>query len=283
MKIPGINSRRSQNVNLPSDEHDERVGPKNHWRSPEEYCLFLRHRAAYFWAIAFARQKRVLEVGCGEGYGADILGRDCQSLIALDHSNHTVGETRSRCHHEHVSFLSADATHLPFQSGSFDLCLAFQVIEHIKQVDSFLAEARRVLTGGGQLLITTPNKRLRLLPFQRPWNLHHVREYSKRDLGRLLGRHFDRVELLGLHGTPEMHALETRRVKKGSPRQLVKSSLPRPIFMRLRSFHKRRQPQPSFSYTTLELEKRFSENDFRVESEEAENAIDLLAVCGVSK
>ena len=46
---------------------------------------------------------------------------------------------------------------LPFRDETFDVILASEVIEHLAQPEVFLAEARRVLSTSGVLLLTTPN------------------------------------------------------------------------------------------------------------------------------
>ncbi len=59
---------------------------------------------------------------------------------------------------ENVRFLQASCTAMPFREGSFDLVVAFEVIEHLRDWRGFLLELRRVLTAGGQCVISTPNK-----------------------------------------------------------------------------------------------------------------------------
>jgi len=47
---------------------------------------------------------------------------------------------------------------LPHANGSFELVVAFEVIEHLEDWQAFLREARRVLAPNGQLVVSTPNK-----------------------------------------------------------------------------------------------------------------------------
>jgi SAM-dependent methyltransferase len=87
---------------------------------------------------------------------------------------------------------------LPFADGSFDVVLSFQVIEHVPDPGRYLAEARRVLTDDGVMIVATPDRRTRLLPGQRPWNRYHLAEYAPHELSAMLCRQFGQVELNGM-------------------------------------------------------------------------------------
>ena len=84
---------------------------------------------------------------------------------------------------------------LPFNDGTFDFVISFQVIEHIKQDTEFVREVHRVLRPSGKFIVTTPNAPMSLT--RNPW---HVREYRAEELCTLLQGHFAKVETLGVSG-----------------------------------------------------------------------------------
>ena len=92
--------------------------------------------------------------------------------------------------------------------------LLVQVLEHVPDPDAYLAEARRLLRPGGVLLLATPDRRTRLLRWQRPWNRWHVREWDPDGLARLLSRHFGDVEVLTMTGRRDVLDLELRRTRR---------------------------------------------------------------------
>jgi predicted SAM-dependent methyltransferase len=98
----------------------------------------------------------VLDAGCGAGYGAKELA-SAACFIGIDNAREAVDYAREHFGREGASFLRARCEEMPFQQGIFDLITAFEVIEHIDRWPELLSEARRVLSPGGILLVSTPN------------------------------------------------------------------------------------------------------------------------------
>jgi ubiquinone/menaquinone biosynthesis C-methylase UbiE len=123
-----------------------------------EADLWNEHFGRYAFAARLSRMKRVLDAGCGMGYGSAELARVAASVVGVDISGDAVASARERYVLPRVTFLQGSCASLPFRAASFDLVVAFEVIEHLKEWREFLAEARRVLAPGGQCLISTPNR-----------------------------------------------------------------------------------------------------------------------------
>ena len=56
-------------------------------------------------------------------------------------------------------FVAADATHLPFQAGSFSQVICSEVLEHLPDDLSALREIASVMKPGGSLILTFPHRR----------------------------------------------------------------------------------------------------------------------------
>jgi protein-L-isoaspartate O-methyltransferase len=118
--------------------------------------LFNEHAARYEFAERFAGGRRVLDAGCGSGYGSAELARTAGHVTGIDLSPDAIDYARTNFGAPNVSFETGDCTSLP--DGPFDLIVAFEVIEHLSEWRTFLHEARRTLAAGGQFLVSTPNK-----------------------------------------------------------------------------------------------------------------------------
>jgi SAM-dependent methyltransferase len=162
------------------------------------YLIYSFHLATYDFAVPYADGRRVLDFGCGTGYGAHRIAAKCKSITGVDVADDAIRFAQARYQGENLDFrhiMPVDDGPLPFADGSFDVVLSFQVIEHVPDPDRYLAEARRVLTDDGVMIVATPDRRTRLLRGQRPWNRYHLVEYAPDELSDMLRGHFARVEL----------------------------------------------------------------------------------------
>ena len=138
-------------------------------------AMHLGHMAAYREAVRYGYGRRVLDVGCGTGYGSFLLASyGAQQVVGVDASRAAVEYARRQYVHPRLHFAQADAQHLPGLDSTFDFIVASQVIEHVASVEPFLAELRRLLAPGGACFVTTPNQRL-FSPTQ-VVNPHHLNE-----------------------------------------------------------------------------------------------------------
>ncbi len=123
--------------------------------------LLNEHLARYRFAKRFAAKlgdaARILDAGCGTGYGTAELAASA-SVTGTDISAEAVEHAHSRYRSERVRFIQGSCERLPFSDAAFDLLVAFEVIEHLDGWQDLLSEAARVLRPGGVLLVSTPNR-----------------------------------------------------------------------------------------------------------------------------
>ena len=165
----------------------------------ENYWL-RRHQAAYEVFAPLCAGARVLEAGCGEGYGGQVLADAGAALVAgLDLDLATLRHAAGA--YPRVPVAAANLVALPVADGAVDLVVSSQVVEHLWDQDQFVAECARVLRPGGRLVVTTPNR----LTFP-PGNVFHSRELDATELTALVGRHLEVRSVLGLRPGPRFAA-----------------------------------------------------------------------------
>jgi len=123
-----------------------------------EVDLFNEHLARYAFAARLAAGKRVLDAGCGTGYGSAELARLADSVVGADIAADAVDYAREHYRLPNLRFEQASCTALPHPEASFDLVVAFEVIEHLADWREMLRESRRLLAPGGQFVVSTPNR-----------------------------------------------------------------------------------------------------------------------------
>ena len=103
-------------------------------------------------------KSRLLEAGVGLGKWANFFHDRGQSIIGIDFSR--VGIEKLKEHSPQLNVKFGDVTNIPFNNDDFDAYLSYGVLEHLenlKDLDSAISEAFRVLQYGGVGFITIPN------------------------------------------------------------------------------------------------------------------------------
>jgi GT2 family glycosyltransferase/SAM-dependent methyltransferase len=154
------------------------------------------HLLRYLLAKEAVRDKEVLDLGSGEGYGAFLLAHEARQVVGLDIALEAVAHASSKYAAANLSFLVASALAVPFKQGTFDAITCFEVIEHITDAARLLAEIKRVLRPGGIVLISTPNKKT-YSDDAKYANPFHVKEFYLDEIRELLERSFTHVAFYG--------------------------------------------------------------------------------------
>jgi len=164
---------------------------------PSDNPVHQRLLKAYYLAKNYTKG-HLLELGCGEGRGIEILDSKCESYTAVDKMKSVI-ERLNKDYPKHTFIHSTIPPFKDIESNKYSTVAAFQVIEHIKNDRSFLQEIYRVLKPGGKALITTPNIKKSLT--RNPW---HIREYEAEELQELGGEIFDYAEIKGITGSEKV-------------------------------------------------------------------------------
>ena len=156
----------------------------------EEYERMYRLEDSYWWFVgrhdlvlgfvgeAFGERKdlMILDIGCGTGAMSKKLA-PWGTVVSADFSPIALAFSRRR----QLNLLCAsDAMRLPFQDESFDLVVAMDILEHVRDDAAALSEIHRVLKRGGRVIATVP-------AYQALWSSHdvalmHFRRYAAREV-----------------------------------------------------------------------------------------------------
>jgi 2-polyprenyl-3-methyl-5-hydroxy-6-metoxy-1,4-benzoquinol methylase len=191
--VPGPYAQRDQPEGVPPLElTGERTLPD----VPEENYWYRRHLVVYEWIADRVEGQYVVDMACGEGYGADVLARRAGRVVGVDANPEAHEHARLRYRRDNLRFERGLAE---AWEGSCDALVFLQTVEHLQDPGAVLGRFRGLLRPGGALYVSTPNV-LTLAPrgaprSDNPW---HVREYRAEELAGLLAAHFESVELHGV-------------------------------------------------------------------------------------
>ena len=155
----------------------------------------------------------VIDVGCGAGRhsfeayrrGADVIAFDqnAAELAEVDTMLQAMGQAGEAPASAKAQVVVGDALALPYPDGTFDCVIASEILEHIPEDESVIAELIRVLKPGGSLAVTVP----RWLPERICWLLSD--EYHANEGGHIriyrAGQLRAKVEALGARFTHSRH------------------------------------------------------------------------------
>lgn len=164
--------------------------------------FYAQHLKPYEFIRSRAAGKKVLEVGCGDGYGAAYLAGSASEVVGIDYALSVIARAQEKYALPNLKFLAMEATSLSFDAASFDLACSFQVIEHIPadKLPLYLSQIRRILKIGGQFWLSTLNLDHNLKS-ARTYEKHlaHCKEFRLQEIRGLLADFFPTVKIYGLH------------------------------------------------------------------------------------
>jgi ubiquinone/menaquinone biosynthesis C-methylase UbiE len=104
---------------------------------------------------------RVLEIGCGRGdFSIWLAGKyEGSEVTGVDFSEAAIetARERARASNSPARFEVGDAEALNFADGSFDYVISCECMEHVQRPEQMAREIHRVLSPGGQFILTTEN------------------------------------------------------------------------------------------------------------------------------
>jgi SAM-dependent methyltransferase len=137
----------------PMEFTGERMVPE---RAPAR--VFWEHIYRYRFASGFVKEKRVLDIACGEGYGAAaLLKAGAATVIGVDISTEVCEHARRKYD---VDARTGSAHDIPLPVRSVDVVVSFETVEHVDKPELFLDECARCLVPGGLLIISTPDREI---------------------------------------------------------------------------------------------------------------------------
>lgn len=227
---------------------------------PEETdrSFYLQHLKVYSFVRDNVDDKTVLDVGCGDGYGAAFLAERAKFVQGIDYEPEVVLSAKNKYKASNLRYSVMDALKLEFPNNEFDIVCSFQVIEHMPEdtISVYLSELKRVLKGNGMLCLSTLNlSKVMKFPKTYKKNPAHCKEFRLEELEGALSKVFDEITIYGLH--PGLRHYFYLRLKKSGIFKFFPDSF---------------NPVKKF-YKTIDI------NDFRLTNSRLKDASDFICVC----
>lgn len=157
--------------------------------------IMIEHLHRYALAVKFVKNKRVLDIASGEGYGASLLADVADFVYGVDLSAEAVAHAQKKYKKENLSYQQGSAAKIPLEDHCVDMITSFETIEHHDQHDAMMLECKRVLRPGGLLIISSPDKKYYsdLTHYRNPY---HTKELYEEEFKRLIRTYFQYSKFL---------------------------------------------------------------------------------------
>lgn len=155
----------------------------------------IEHLHRYAMVTNYIKDKIVLDIASGEGYGSNIMSNKATFVYGIDIDDTAVQEAKLKYKNENLEFLTGSTSHIPIDDNTIDVVVSFETIEHHDEHDEMMNEIKRVLKPEGLLIISTPDKLY--YSDQRNFNNQfHIKELYKEEFIDLLSKSFNKIQLL---------------------------------------------------------------------------------------
>lgn len=178
-------------------------------------------RARNFFPLSAVKgQGRFLDVGCGNGWIAELFVKEGWDAVGIELTEAGCAQTAARGVEVHQGTINT----VDLPEGSFDAVLFYHALEHTVDPAEDLANAIRLLAPGGKLLVAVPN-----------FASHEAKSFGRDWFGLELPRHRTHFTPKGLKALLESQGLVVDRISTGTP------LLTYPYSFRIKHFGQSRQ------------------------------------------
>ncbi|MFZ4632083.1 MAG: class I SAM-dependent methyltransferase, partial [Patescibacteria group bacterium] len=174
--------------------------------------MYLEHFARYFFAAQFVKNKNVLDIACGSGYGSQhLLNSGAKKIIGVDISAETINYCKEKYQADNLNFLIGDVKRIPQENNSVDIVVSFETIEHVDKDSQikFIEEIKRVLTPDGLFIVSTPNSLV-----HPKGNHFHIHELDFEEFKNILNKNFENVNFFYQDTVESSYIYSEERLRK---------------------------------------------------------------------
>jgi 2-polyprenyl-3-methyl-5-hydroxy-6-metoxy-1,4-benzoquinol methylase len=160
--------------------------------SANGHIIYDEHVIRYELACTLIKDKSVLEIASGSGYGSNMLASSgAKKVLAMDIDAQAIERAKGKYRKENLEFRQGNAEKIDLPDSSVDMIISFETIEHLEHPEKFLSSAKRILKSGGIALVSTPNWEV-----SQNKNPFHVKEYTEKEFTDLLKKYFQNIKIL---------------------------------------------------------------------------------------
>jgi SAM-dependent methyltransferase len=151
------------------------------------------HLHRYLFCRPHVKNKIVLDIASGEGYGSRNLAEEAAHVYGVDIDAEAVAHAGRKYKKDNLSFQVGSCEAIPLPDASIDVVVSFETIEHHDKHQEMMSEIKRVLRPDGLLIISSPNKHVHQ-DINKNINPYHIKELYEDEFKALTNSYFKHCE-----------------------------------------------------------------------------------------
>lgn len=154
--------------------------------SAMDNIIYNEHKVRYDFACQFVRDRIVLDIASGSGYGSSLLARaGARKVVGMDIDQDAVVRSQAKYGLDNLEYRHGSVINIQLADNSQDVIVSFETIEHVEDYEQMLREVERVLKADGVFLVSTPNRKV-----YGEKNPYHLKEFERAEFEELLKKYF---------------------------------------------------------------------------------------------
>lgn len=147
-------------LDVPTFEIGDRISDAYYGVMGDAFARKVRQRV--HWIAEQVQGHTVLDIGCSQGIGCILLGREGHAVEGVDIDAGAIARANEYLAHEpesvrtNVTFRNADFMGADFDDRRFSTIVMGEVLEHLVRPQAFIARAYDLLEEGGRIVVTVP-------------------------------------------------------------------------------------------------------------------------------
>ena len=167
------------------EDTGERMIPEHH----KGRNIYGTHLGRYMAGCDLVKNKVILDIACGSGYGSKLMSATAKKVYAVDVDKDTIRYAKDNYAAKNIEYIVGDGAKIPLDDNSVDLVVSYETIEHIEAYKEFLREVKRVLKPKGLLMLSTPNDK----EYSKGNHFHYF-EFTHKQLQAAVGEFFSHTK-----------------------------------------------------------------------------------------
>jgi len=151
--------------------------------------VYFEHINRYYFALSFVKDKVVLDVACGSGYGTNILSQKAKKIFGVDIDSETINYAERHYKKDNCNFINSKIEELKIDE-KVDVIVSFETIEHINDEEAYFKTVKSVLDKDGIFIVSTPVADTDGISRM---NQYHINEYTVERFTSTLKKRFKDV------------------------------------------------------------------------------------------